>query len=80
MILHQPIRYEYILTFLLCELVKETRLAHTHVTNDDVFEDVGVVVGSSCRHDGHQYLFCLTMNDDEGSVTLISICWSNDAF
>ena len=31
--------------------MQEAGLAHPHVTNDDVFEDVGVVVWSS-SHDG----------------------------
>ena len=34
------------LTFLFCELVKQTRLSDAHVADDDVFEDVGVVVRS----------------------------------
>jgi len=32
------------LTFFLCELVKQAGLAHAHVSDDDVFKDVGVVV------------------------------------
>ena len=36
-----------VLTFLLCELMQETGLAHPHVTYDDVFEDIRVVVRSS---------------------------------
>ena len=34
------------LTFLFCELVKQTRLSVAHVADDDVFEDVRVVVRS----------------------------------
>ena len=34
------------LTFLFCELMKQTRLSDAHVADDDVFEDVGVVVRS----------------------------------
>ena len=35
-----------IFTFLLRELVEETRLADTHITDDDIFENIGVIVGS----------------------------------
>ena len=35
-----------IFTFLLRELVEETGLADTHITDDDIFENIGVIVGS----------------------------------
>ena len=44
------------LTFFLCELVKETGFAYTHIPNDDVFEDVGVVVRSRRHFEGLQGL------------------------
>lgn len=39
--------------FLVSELVKQAGLAYAHITDDDVFEDVGVVVRArGRRHDG----------------------------
>ena len=37
-------------TFFLGELVEETRFPNAHVTNNDVFENVRVVVWPSGRH------------------------------
>ena len=36
-----------ILTLFLCELMQKTRLANAHVTNDDVFKNIRVIVRSS---------------------------------
>jgi len=37
------------LTFLFSELMEETGFSHTHITNDDVFKDIRVVVRSRCH-------------------------------
>ena len=46
------------LTLLFCELVEQAGLADAHVTDDDVFEDEGVVVGPRTHPAVDPPLFC----------------------
>lgn len=36
--------------FFLCKLMQQTTLANTHITDDDVFENIGIVVRALIRH------------------------------
>lgn len=40
-----------ILTLFLCKLMQETRFSYTHITNDNVFKDVRIVIRATRRHD-----------------------------
>ena len=57
------------LTFLLSKLMQETGFTNAHVANDDIFEDVGVVVGSS-RHDDE---LSLDFYDDLNVLVLLKV-------
>lgn len=40
---------------LLCELVEQAALAHSHITNNDIFEDIVVAIGRCTATGRHLY-------------------------
>lgn len=58
------------LTLLLGELVQQTGLAHAHVADDDVLEDVVVVVRTACHFDGN----CASNRETKQQIIHISRC------